>query len=155
MSFMRRISLMAAAIIASAFSTFPAAAENRATFPKDFSRYVLYATYDRGSSKEEASATPETLALAKSGQPLPPGTQLVLSIWSNYKLTDYFVMEKGVDWGLEVAADKKTGDWHFQQFDPNGQMRRTAIASRCESCHQGQASSDFMFTRDRMDAYVP
>ncbi|GAK73216.1 hypothetical protein RRU01S_33_00200 [Agrobacterium rubi TR3 = NBRC 13261] len=155
MPFTHRISLMATAVIAFAFSSFTAVAENRATFPKDFSRYVLYATYDRGSSKEEAFAAPETLALAKSGQPLPPGTQLVLGIWSNYKLTDYFVMEKGIDWGLDIAADKKTGDWHFQQFDPNGQMRRTAIASRCESCHQGQASNDFLFTRDRMDTYLP
>lgn len=155
MTFMRRIPLMAAALIAFAFSSFTAEAENRATFPKDFSRYVLYATYDRGSSKEEAFATPETLALAKSGQPLPPGTQLVLGIWTNYKLTGYFVMHKGVDWGQEIAADKKTGDWHFQQFSTTGQVERTAIAGRCESCHQGQASNDFMFTRDRMDAYLP
>jgi hypothetical protein len=68
---MRRISLTAAAIIAFAFSTFPAAAENRATFPKDFSRYVLYTTYDRGSSKEEAFAPRKPLPWRKPANPSP------------------------------------------------------------------------------------
>ena len=128
---------------------------NRATFPKDFDTYVLYATYDRGSSKEEAFATPETLAIAKSGQPLPAGTRLVLGIWTDYKLTGYFVMEKGVGWGLDMDEERRTGDWHFQQFDTSGQVKRTAIADRCQSCHGSQADSDFMFTIDRMRAYLP
>ena len=95
------------------------------------------------------------MALAKSGQPLPPGTQIVLGIWQDYKLTDYFVMEKGEGWGLEVAEEMRTGDWHFQQFDTNRQVRRAAIAERCQSCHQGAAQNDFMYTIDRMRAYLP
>ena len=79
------------ALAASAFMALLAstasAQSNRATFPANFEKYVLYATYDRGSSKEEAFATPESLAIAKSGQPLPPGTQIVLGIWQDYKLT--------------------------------------------------------------------
>ena len=136
-------------------SAVAARAESRATFPKNFDQYVLYATYDRGSSREEAFAHPDTLAIAKTGKPLPAGTQLVLGIWSDYKLTDYFVMEKGVDWGAEVAEELRTGDWHFQQFDTTRQVRRTAIAERCEACHQGAASNDFQFTADRMQAHVP
>ena len=134
---------------------FAQATGNRATFPKNFKVYVLYGTYDRGSSKEEAFATAETIAIAKSGKPLPPGTQLVLGIWTDYKLVSYFVMEKGVDWGLASSEDQRTGDWHFQQFDTNGQVKREAIADRCQSCHGGQAKNDFMFTIDRMRAYLP
>lgn len=134
---------------------FAQATGNRATFPKNFAEYVLYGTYDRGSSKEEAFATRETIAIAKSGQPLPPGTQLVLGIWTDYKLASYFVMEKGVDWGLAFTEDERTGDWHFQQFDTNGQVKREAIAGRCQSCHGGQADNDFMFTIDKMRAYLP
>lgn len=128
---------------------------NRATFPKDFDQFVLYATYDRGSSKEEAFATPETLAIVKSGQELPPGTRLVLGIWTDYKLTGYFVMEKGLFWGLDFPSEQRTGDWHFQQFDIEGKVKRTAIAERCQSCHGSQADNDFRFTADRMEAYVP
>ena len=96
------------ALAASAFMALLAstasAQSNRATFPANFDKYVLYATYDRGSSKEEAFATPESLAIAKSGQPLPPGTQIVLGIWQDYKLTGYFVMEKGVGWGSKSRS---------------------------------------------------
>ncbi|MET0528293.1 MAG: cytochrome P460 family protein [Microvirga sp.] len=144
----------ASALMAMLAST-ASAQSNRATFPANFDKYVLYATYDRGSSKEEAFATPETLAIAKSGQPLPPGTQLVLGIWQDYKLTGYFVMEKGVGWGLEVTQQMRTGDWHFQQFDTERRVGRTAIAGRCQSCHEGAAANDFMFTIDRMRAYLP
>jgi hypothetical protein len=148
----RRLAIVATAILI----TLPTlASANRATFPTDFDKFVKYADYDRGSSKEEAFALPETIALSKNGQPLPAGTRLVLGIWTDYKLTGYFVMEKGVDWGLEVEEDKRTGDWHFQQFDTNGQINRTGIAERCEACHQGQESTDFMFTRDRMEEYMP
>jgi hypothetical protein len=131
------------------------AQQNRASFPKDFDQYVIYGNYDRGSLKEEAFAKPETIAIAKAGQPLPAGTRLVLGIWTDYKLTGYFVMEKGLDWGLDYAERQRTGDWHFQQFDTDGQVRRTAIAERCQSCHRSQADNDFMFTLDRMRAYLP
>ena len=79
----------------------------------------------------------------------------MLGIWQDYKLTDYFVMEKGEGWGLEVAEEMQTGDWHFQQFDTNRQVRRAAIAERCQSCHQGAVQNDFMYTIDRMRAYLP
>lgn len=151
----RRILMAATITIVCQFGLGARAESNRATFPENFDQYVLYATYDRGSSKEEAFATPETLEIAKSGQPLPAGTHLVLGIWQDYKLTGYFVMEKGVDWGREVADEQRTGDWHFQQFGTNSQVSRTAIADRCQSCHQGQASNDFMFTIDRMRVYLP
>jgi len=143
-------------VAASGLFGWPAMAQvNRATVPKNFNQYVLYATYDRGSSKEEALATHETLAIAKSGQTLPPGTQLVLGIWTDYKLTGYFVMEKGQGWGADFAEEQRTDDWHFQQFDTNLQVKQTAIAERCQSCHGSQADNDFMFTIDRMQAYLP
>ena len=152
-----RISLTALAVslLGAVFAFTASAQTNRATFPADFDKYVLYATYDRASSKEEAFAKPATLEIAKSGAPLPTGTQIVLGIWQDYKLTGYFVMEKGAGWGLEVTEQMRTGDWHFQQFDTQGRIERTAIAERCQSCHQGAAINDFMFTIDRMRAYLP
>ena len=79
----------------------------------------------------------------------------MLEIYDNGALTGYFVMEKGIDWGLDFAAELRTGDWHFQQFGTDKQVRRTAIAARCQSCHQSQAANDYMFTINRMRAYIP
>jgi hypothetical protein len=152
MLIIRRIALLATVLML-AFPTIASA--NRVTFPKDIKQMVMYGDYQRGSGGELAYALKETIDIAKAGKPLPPGTRLVLEIYDNGALTSYFVMEKGVDWGLEVEEDKRTGDWHFQQFGLDGQVKREAIAERCEACHQGQESSDFMFTRERMQEYLP
>ncbi|RUU74452.1 hypothetical protein EOD00_38960, partial [Mesorhizobium sp. M7A.T.Ca.TU.009.01.3.1] len=131
-----------------------AQAQNRVTFPADFDQMVMYGDYRRGSGGEQAYALQETIDIARAGQPLPPGTRLVLEIYNNNALTDYFVMEKGEGWGLDFSEEQRTSDWHFQQYDPDRQVRRTSIAERCQSCHQGAASNDFMFTIDRMRAYL-
>lgn len=128
---------------------------NRVTFPADFDEMVMYGDYRRGSGGEMAYALQETIDLAQAGQPLPPGTVLVLEIYDNDVLTDYFVMEKGQDWGPDFTEEDRAGDWHYQQYDPNRQVRRTAIADRCMSCHQGAGDTDFMFTYDRMLEFVP
>lgn len=149
-----RLSLIALCFLG--LSGFAAMAQtNRATFPAEFEQMVMYGDYRRGSGGELAYALQETIDIAKAGRPLPPGTVLVLEIYADDALTDYFVMEKGEGWGLDFAEEDRAGDWHFQQFGPDGQVRRTAIADRCQSCHQGAAENDFMFTWDRIQAFMP
>lgn len=129
---------------------------NRVTFPDTFDRMVMYGDYRRGDGGELAYALPETLEAAKTGQPLPAGTHIVLEIYNGGALTDYFVMENGEGWGLDYPEEQRTGDWHFQQFAPSREVRRTSFADRCMSCHQGAgATSKFMFSRDRLLSYVP
>ena len=153
---MKRRSLVGSVILAIALLSSVAQAQtNRVTFPGDFEQMVMYGDYRRGTGGELAYALQETIDTAQAGLPLPSGTRIVLEIYNDNNLTDYFVMEKGVDWGLDFAEEQRTGDWHFQQFGPDQQVRRTAIADRCVSCHQGAASNDFMFTWDRMQAYMP
>lgn len=79
----------------------------------------------------------------------------MLEIYDAGALTDYFAIEKGEDWGLDFVDEDRTGDWHFQQFDPDRNVRRTAIADRCVSCHQGAAENDFMFTWGRVQDRLP
>lgn len=128
---------------------------SRVTFPANFDQMVMYGDYRRGSGGELAYALPETIATAKADQPLPAGTVLVLEIYGDNALTAYFVMEKGVDWGLAFPEELRTGDWHFQEFDGNRQVRVGANINRCISCHQQQASNDFMYTLERMRSYLP
>jgi hypothetical protein len=128
---------------------------NKATFPTNFNEYILYSTQDRGSSKTEAYATRETIEHAKTGKPMPYGTQVVLAVWRDYKLATYFVMEKGVDWGDGFPEGERTGNWHFQEFDLAGNVQRSAFAERCQSCHGSQSSSEFMFLSRQLRAFVP
>lgn len=80
---------------------------------------------------------------------------LVLKIYNDDALTDYFVMENGEAWGLDFAEEDRAGDWHFRQFDTGRNVRRTAIADPCVSCHQGAAETDFMFTWGRLQDSQP
>jgi hypothetical protein len=57
-SFHSSLTAVALSCLVAVFAFTASAQTNRATFPADFDRYVLYATYDRGSSKEEAFAKP-------------------------------------------------------------------------------------------------
>jgi hypothetical protein len=145
---------MVFAIIA-AFIPMAQAQTNRVTFPASFDQMVMYGDYRRGSGGELAYALQETIDTAQAGLPLPPGTHLVLEIYNNNVLTSYFVMEKGRDWGLDFPEEQRNGDWHFQQYGVNQQVERTGFADRCMACHQGAANTDFMFTLDRMRAYLP
>lgn len=147
--------LLFASCFLALFSVAANAQSNRASFPANFEDMVMYGDYRRGSGGELAYALPETIAIAQAGQTLPPGTVLVLEIYSAGALTSYFVMEKGEGWGLDFAEEDRAGDWHFQQFGTDQTVRREAIAERCVSCHQGAAESDFMFTLGRMQDYLP
>jgi len=85
-------------VAASGLFGWPAMAQtNRATFPKNFNQYVLYATYDRGSSKEEAFATPETLAIA-------PGTALSRAGESRLPLTWIALLHGRIDASLAATT---------------------------------------------------
>lgn len=139
-------------------SAAPASAQatgNLATLPDDLENYLNYATFTHGPIRAEALANPETLAIAKADQPFPPGTRLVLRMFTNGTHSGFFVMEKGVDWGLASSEDDRTGDWHFQQFGVDRQIKREAIADRCQSCHGAAASNDFVFTQGMMSRFIP
>src|SRR5262245_63735909 len=52
----------------------------KVAFPENYGKGVLYTTVDRADNKQyrELYATPEAIAAAKAGQPLPSGTVLTL-----------------------------------------------------------------------------
>src|SRR5262249_56020264 len=52
----------------------------KVAFPENYAKGVLYTTVDRADNKQyrELYTTPEAIAAAKAGQPLPSGTVLTL-----------------------------------------------------------------------------
>jgi hypothetical protein len=126
---------------------------NRVTFPPDFEKSVRYTTVVRGSVREEMFASQETINLVKAGQPIPNGTHFTLVIYREGKLADFFIMEKGKDWGADFDSQRRTGDWQFQRFFPDRTIQTSFDTARCQSCHQGRASSEFMYTLDAMKAF--
>lgn len=147
--------IVAYAVVAlTSFMPAAQAQTNRVTFPDNFDQMVMYGDYRRGNGGELAYALQDTIDAAQAGLPLPNGTVLVLEVFWSGALTDYFIMEKGQDWGLDFSEE--VSDWHFQQYDANRNVRRTAFADRCMACHQGAgADSEFMFSYDRMLSFTP
>lgn len=126
---------------------------NRVTFPDDVEKGIHYATVVRGSIREEMFATQDVIDLVKAGQPIPDGAHVTLVIYRNGELADYFIMEKGKGWGAEYDEQRRTGDWQFQRFFPDRTIQTSESTARCQSCHQGRADSEYLFTLDSMKAF--
>ena len=69
------------------------------------------------------------------------------------KLYRTFVMEKGDGFGSDYDGRRRTADWQFQWFWADRTVNLSENTARCQSCHRGQASSDFLFTASRIPQF--
>jgi hypothetical protein len=149
-----RMAIYAGFTLAASLTGWQALAEpNRVTFPNDAQLGVHYTTVVRGSVREEMFASQEVIDRVKAGEPIPEGAHVTLVIYRNGELADYFVMEKGQDWGADYDDQRQTGDWQFQRYFPDRTIQTSENTGRCQSCHQGRANSEYMFTLDAMKAF--
>jgi hypothetical protein len=135
------------------FAGLPAQAEEtRATFP-DLDKLVHYTTVRRGNVTEHIMTTPAAIEAVKNRQPIPAGTHVVLVDRREGQVHRYFVMEKGEGWGNDYDHGRRTGDWQFQWFWPDRSINTNENTARCQSCHQSQASADYLFTGNRIPRF--
>ncbi len=121
---------------------------NRVTFPTNLERLVHYTTVKRGAVTEHMLTSQEALDAIRLGKEIPVGTHMVLVDYRDSKVFRYFVMEKGAGWGADYDARRRTGDWQFQAFKPDRSVNLAETSARCQSCHQSQASTQFLYTFD-------
>lgn len=126
---------------------------NRVRFPDALDQLIHYATVRRGNVTEHMLTTPEAIAAVKAGQPVPDGTPFVLADHRDGKIYRYFIMEKGANFGADYDERRRTGDWQFQWFWPDKSVNLDENTARCQSCHRSQASSDYLFTGDRIPSF--
>jgi hypothetical protein len=62
----------------------------------------------------------------------------------------YAVMEKQTGWGAEYPPEKRNGEWEYQVFTPGRKVNEKANLAACFDCHTPQASSDYLFTADKI-----
>jgi hypothetical protein len=142
------------------------AGDDDVAFPRDFG--LLYATVDRAEFKQlrELYAPATVIAALKDGKPFPPGAVLVMIQYeakrdsAGQPLTDaggrfikdrliaYLVMEKRGD------ARAERGNWRFQIFGADKRVDASAKLSDCVACHQQRRAHDFVFTGERMKAFL-
>ncbi|EJJ29501.1 cytochrome P460 family protein [Rhizobium sp. CF142] len=118
---------------------------NRTTLP-DIATLVHYSTVTRGEVTEHIMTTPQAIEAVKNGQPVPAGSHFVLVDYRDNKVFRYFVMEKGQGWGADYDENRRTGDWQFQWFKPDGTINLAENTARCQACHSSRADREFLYT---------
>ncbi len=126
---------------------------NRVRFPENLDQLVHYTTVRRGNVTEHIMTTPEAIEAVKNRQPIPAGSNFVLVDYRDGELYRYFVMEKGEGWGADYDERRRTADWQFQWFWPDKSVNMDENTARCQSCHQSQQGSDYLFTAYRIPRF--
>lgn len=121
----------------------------RATMP-DLTKLVHYTTVNRGEVTEHIMTTREAIEAVKAGQPIPNGTHVALVDYRDGKVFRTFIMEKGENWGQDYDESRRTADWQFQWFKPDGTINEAENTARCQSCHTSRADRDFLYTFNDM-----
>ncbi len=117
----------------------------KASMP-DISKLVHYTTVTRGEVTEHIMTTREAIEAVKAGKPVPNGTHFALVDYREGKVFRYFIMEKGAGWGGDYDESRRTGDWQFQWFKPDGTINAAENTARCQSCHSSRADREFLYT---------
>jgi hypothetical protein len=126
---------------------------NRVRLPDSLDGFVHYTTVSRGEVTEHIMTTPEGMEAIRQGKPVPTVTHFLLVDYRSGKLYRTFVMEKGEGFGADYDERRRTADWQFQWFWPDRTVNMSENTARCQSCHRGQASTDFLYTASRITQF--
>jgi plastocyanin len=174
----RRLALavgIGAACVAGAQQALVAPGPNKVAFPENWSRGVMYATVDRPDTKQyrEFYTTPDVIAAAKAGQPIPDGAVVVLAAYMAQvdaagvplkdangrflkgNLAAVNVQQKKKGWGDEIPASIRNGDWVYQSFTPDGKVNDKANLTACYQCHLPFAKEEFLTNFAKLKGTFP
>jgi Cytochrome P460 len=145
---------------------------DKVAFPENYAKGVMYYSFDRPDVKQyrETFVTPAAIDALKNGQAVPSGTVITTVLhkaqldragnpvkdangrFVKGDLVGYAVMEKRTGWGAEYPEEKRNGEWEYQVFTPDRKVNEKANLNSCFECHKPHASTDFLFTADKIKA---
>jgi hypothetical protein len=162
------LALAAASVVAAQVR----AGGDKVAFPENYAQGVMYYSFDRPDVKQyrETFVTPAAIDALKKDQPVPSGTVITTVLYKAQldadgnpvkdahgrfikgDLVGYAVMEKRTGWGTEYPEEKRNGEWEYQVFTPDRKVNEKANLNSCFECHKPRASTDFLFTADKIKA---
>lgn len=148
---------------------------NKLAFPENWSKGVLYGTVDRHDTKQyrELYTTPDVIAAAKAGRPLPDGATLTLAAYMAQvdangvplkdaqgrflkgNLAAVNVMQQKAGWGNDIPSSIRNGDWIYQSFSPDGKVNDKANLTSCYQCHLPFAKEQYLTNLDKLRGSFP
>ncbi|MFN8530023.1 MAG: cytochrome P460 family protein [Anaerolineae bacterium] len=137
---------------------------------------VHYLTVDRGDGiTRNVFISPEAVTAAGHGERIPDGTQVVIEAFDaqqdangrvllsdlrrllpgDLRVDEIHVAERRSTWRIEdTHANTSFDGWNFAAFNADTSERSAARLNDCFSCHDQAFRSEFLFTRDQLDAYA-
>ena len=148
---------------------------NKVVFPENWAKGLMYAAVDRHDIKQfrELYTTPDVIAAAKAGRPLPDGAVLSMAVYmaqvdaSGVPLKDangrslkgnlaiVNVMQQKKGWGEDIPASIRNGDWIYQSFAPDGKVNDKANLTSCYQCHLPFAKEQYLTNLDKLRGSFP
>jgi plastocyanin len=148
---------------------------NKVAFPENWSKWTMYATVDRPDTKQyrEFYTTPDVIAAAKAGQPIPDGAIVVLAAYAAQQdasgvplkdangrfikgnLAAVNVQQKKKGHGDEIPAAIRNGDWQYQSFMPDGKVNDKANLTACYQCHLPFAKDEYLTNLAKLKGTFP
>jgi plastocyanin len=148
---------------------------NKVAFPENWSKWTMYATVDRPDIKQyrEFYTTPDVIAAAKAGQPIPDGAIVVLAAYAAQQdaagaplkdangrfmkgnLAAVNVQQKKKGHGDEIPAAIRNGDWQYQSFAPDGKVNDKANLTACYQCHLPFAKDEYLTNLAKLKGTFP
>lgn len=126
---------------------------NLVKFPEDLEEGIIFATYDRGDIHEDIYVnSKEAIEAVQNGEELPSGTVITLVGYKDGELDQYLVMEKRTGWGSQYSPEERNGEWEYQAFTPDKEVRGDNIG-RCFSCHANQERDQYLNSLDQMEEF--
>jgi plastocyanin len=148
---------------------------NKVAFPENWSKWAMYATVDRPDTKQyrEFYTTPDVLAAAKAGQPIPDGAVIVLAAYMAQldgtgvplkdangrflkgNLAAVNVQQKKKGHGDDIPAALRNGDWQYQSFTADGKVNDKANLTACYQCHLPFAKDEYLTNLAKLKGTFP
>jgi plastocyanin len=148
---------------------------NKVAFPAEWSKWTLYATVDRPDVKQyrEFYTTPDVIAAARAGQPIPDGAVVALAAYAAQldaqgvplkdangrymkgNLAAVNVQQKKKGYGEDVPAAIRNGDWQYQSFSPAGVPNDKANLTACYQCHLPFAKDEYLTNLAKLKGSFP
>lgn len=151
------------------------AGANALAFPVGYEQGVRYATLDRWDNKQyrEFWTTPDVIAAAKAGRPIPEGAVITLAAYAakldaegrplkdasgrfiKDKLLAVNPMKKDKAAAAAIPAELRNGDWIYQSFTADGQVNDKANLGSCYQCHLPFAKDDYLTNLAKLQGSFP
>jgi plastocyanin len=148
---------------------------NKVAFPENYAKGVMYATIDRPDAKQyrEFYTTPDVIAAAKAGRPLPDGALIALAAYAAQvdasgnplkdangrymkgNLVAVNVMQRKSGWGSDIPEAIRNSDWVYQSFTPDGKVNDKANLTSCYQCHLPFAKEDYLTNLAKLKGTFP